>query len=65
MTRRGLDSLVKIAGRTGGHYITPLGAERYQVATERGRIVLKSGTYEQAMRFLQTGDEGERHDLPN
>jgi hypothetical protein len=62
MTRRGLDNLVKIAGRTGGHYITPLGAERYQVATERGRIVLKSGTYEQAMQFLEAGDGGHKND---
>jgi hypothetical protein len=54
MTRHGMDSLVKLAGRTG-HYVSALGAERYQVATERGRIVLKSATYNQAMRFLETG----------
>jgi|HubBroStandDraft_6_1064221.scaffolds.fasta_scaffold4920509_1 hypothetical protein len=54
MTRHGMDSLVKLAGRTG-HYVSTLGGERYQVATERGRIVLRSGTYAQTIRYLQTG----------
>jgi len=52
---RGLPNLVKLADRDG-HYVTALGGERFQVATMRGRIILKSATYDQAILFLETGE---------
>jgi hypothetical protein len=54
LSKRGLANLVKLAD-TKDCYVTALGAERFQVATMRGRIVLKSATYQQASLFLETG----------
>jgi hypothetical protein len=52
---RGIANLVKLAD-TKDCYVTGLGGERFQVATMRGRIVLKSATYDQAIVFLETGE---------
>lgn len=55
LSGRGIANLVKLADRNG-HYVTALGAERFQIATMRGRIVLRSATYDQAILFLETGE---------
>jgi hypothetical protein len=54
LQRRGLANLVKLAD-TKDCYVTALGAERFQVATMRGKIVIRSGTYDQCILYLETG----------
>jgi hypothetical protein len=46
---------VKLAD-TKDCYVTALGAERFQIATMRGKIVIRSGTYDQAVIYLETGE---------
>jgi|SRR5580704_4041492 hypothetical protein len=55
LTKRGLANLVKIADKKDC-YVTALGGERFQVATMRGRIVIRSGTYDQCILYLETGE---------
>jgi hypothetical protein len=52
---RGIANLVKLAD-TKDCYVTALGAERFQIATMRGKIVIRSGTYDQAVIYLETGE---------
>jgi hypothetical protein len=61
LERRGLANLVKLAD-TKDCFVTALGGERFQVATMRGKIVIRSGTYDQCILFLETGEIVSRAD---
>lgn len=49
---RSIGRLVKIAD-AHGLYVSALGAERYLISDLRGRIVLKSGTFQEALTAIE------------
>lgn len=52
MTMSGLASSFAIAKRLG-FFITSLGADRYQIADARGRIMLRNGGYHDVRHFFK------------